>query len=72
VTNFQLLTLISTTLALMAGQTTIIILYINAKIDPLRDGIAIQGAKIDRLIETVHDLDKRVAGQLTSAAAPSR
>jgi hypothetical protein len=71
-TNFQLLTLISTITALMAGQTTIIILYINAKIDPLRDGFAIQGAKIDRLIEAVHDLDKRVAGHLTPAATAPR
>jgi hypothetical protein len=71
-TNFQLLTLISTITALMAGQTTIIILYINAKIDPLHDGVAIQGAKIDRLIEAVHDLDKRVASHLPSAAALPR
>lgn len=59
--NFQLLTLIGTIMALMAGQTTIIILYTNAKVDPLGRKLVEITSLIQHFIDISMDHGERLS-----------
>lgn len=58
-TNFQLLTLISAIMALITAQTTILVLYINAKVDPLKQQVDFLVKYMVEHSEKISVLDER-------------
>jgi hypothetical protein len=62
VSNFQILTILCAMGAMFAGQTTILVLYINAKINPLQKQMDFVVRYIIEHSEKIAALEERTGG----------